>query len=77
MGNFLTTIRRHVGRFWAVWEEVDDESGGIVINLSHKRFHLFLLPEEFSDLVEVINKSAYGILGKKGLLMGKTPKNDD
>jgi hypothetical protein len=38
---------------------------------------LFLLPEEFSDLVEVINKSAYGILGKKGLLMGKPTKNDD
>ncbi len=32
--------------------------------------------EEFSDLVEVINKSAYGILGKKGLLMGKPTKND-
>ena len=77
MGSFLARIRRHVGKFWAIWEEIDDESGSIVINLSHKRFHLFLLPEEFSDLVEVINKSAYGILGKKGLLMGKSTKNDD
>jgi Txe/YoeB family toxin of Txe-Axe toxin-antitoxin module len=37
---------------------------------------LFLHKEEFSDLVEAINKSAYGILGKKELLMGKPTKND-
>jgi len=37
---------------------------------------LFLHKEEFSDLVEAINKSAYGILGKKELLMGKPAEND-
>ena len=72
----MASISRHVGNFWAIWEEIDDESGSSVINLSHKRFHLFLLPEEFSDLVEAINKSAYGILGKKVLLMGKPTEND-
>ena len=30
---------------------------------------IILHPEEFSDLVESINKASYGILGKKGLLM--------
>jgi hypothetical protein len=72
----LAAIRKYKGKFWHVWEETDDDSGDVEINICHRRYHLFLHKEEFSDLVEAINKSAYGILGKKELLMGKPSKND-
>ena len=58
-------------------EETDDDNGDIEINICHRRYHLFLHKEEFADLVEAINKSAYGILGKKALLMGKPDRNKD
>ena len=77
MGSFLAAIRKYKGKFWHVWEETDDDNGDIEINICHRRYHLFLHKEEFSDLVEAINKSAYGILGKKALLMGKPDRNKD
>ena len=76
MGSFLASIRKYKGKFWHVWEETDDDDGAVEINICHRRYHLFLHKEEFSDLVEAINKSAYGILGKKELLMGKPTEND-
>jgi len=45
--------------------------------LCHKKYTLALQTDEFAELVEAINKSAYGILGKKALLMGELPKDDD
>ena len=45
--------------------------------LCHKKYTLALQTDEFAELVEAINKSTYGILGKKALLMGELPKNDD
>jgi hypothetical protein len=45
--------------------------------LCHKKYTLALQTDEFAELVEAINKSAYGILGKKALLMGELPKKDD
>ena len=76
MGSFLAAIRKYKGKFWHVWEETDDDNGDVEINICHRRYHLLLHKEEFSDLVEAINKSAYGILGKKVLLMGKPTEND-
>ena len=69
----MASVRRYKGKFWHVWEETDDD-GDVEINICHRRYHLFLHPEEFSDLIEAINKSAYGILGKDILLLGKRSK---
>ena len=77
LGSFLVVERKYKGKFWYVWEETDDDNGDIEINICHRRYHLFLHKEEFADLVEAINKSAYGILGKKALLMGKPDRNKD
>jgi len=77
LGSFLVVERKYKGKFWHVWEETDDDNGDIEINICHRRYHLFLHKEEFADLVEAINKSAYGILGKKALLMGKSDRNKD
>ena len=71
----MASVRKYKGKFWHVWEETDDD-GDVEIKICHRRYHLFLHPEEFSDLVEAINKSAYGILGKKGLLMDDSDKKD-
>ena len=68
----MASVRKYKGKFWHVWEETDD--GDVEINICHRRYHLFLHPEEFSDLIEAINKSAYGILGKDILLLGKRSK---
>ena len=68
-------VRKYKGKFWNVWKETYDDDS-VEISLCHKRYNLFLHTEEFSDLVESVNKSAYGILGKKGLLMGKQSKKD-
>ena len=76
LGSFLSSVRKYKGKFWHVWEETDDNNGDVEINICHRRYHLFLHPEEFSDLVAAINKSAYGILGKKGLLMDDSDKKD-
>ena len=72
----MASVRKYKGKFWHVWEETDDNNGDVEINICHRRYHLFLHPEEFSDLVEAINKSAYGILGKKWLLMDDSDKKD-
>ena len=72
LGSFLASVRKYKGKFWHVWEETDD--GDVEINICHRRYHLFLHPEEFSDLIEAINKAAYGILGKDVLLLGKKSK---
>ena len=72
----MAAIRKYKGKFWHVWEETNDDNGDVEINICHRRYHLFLHKEEFSDLVEAINKSAYGILGKKGLLMDDSDKKD-
>ena len=71
----MASVRKYKGKFWHVWEETDDD-GDVEINICHRRYHLFLHPEEFSDLVAAINRSAYGILGKKGLLMDDSDKKD-
>ena len=76
LGSFLASVRKYKGKFWHVWEETDDDDGDVEINICHRRYHLFLHPEEFSDLIEAINKAAYGILGKKGLLMDDSDKKD-
>jgi len=76
LGSFLASVRKYKGKFWHVWEETDDDNGDVEINICHRRYHLFLHPEEFSDLVAAINKSAYGILGKKGFLMDDSDKKD-
>ena len=68
--------RKYKGRFWDLWKETRDD-GTIEIQVCHKKYTLALQPEEFAELVEAINKSAYGILGKKALLMGQLPKDDD
>ena len=68
--------RKYKGRIWDVWKNSLDD-GTVVIDLCHKKYTLALHPIEFAELVEAINKSAYGILGKKALLMGELPKNDD
>ena len=68
--------RKYKGRIWDVWKNSLDD-GTVVIDLCHKKYTLALHPIEFAELVEAINKSAYGILGKKALLMGQLPKNDD
>ena len=77
LGDFLLDqSRKYKGRFWDLWKETRDD-GTIEIQLCHKKYTLSLQPDEFAELVEAINKSAYGILGKKALLMGQPPKNDD
>ena len=76
MGSFLSSVRKYKGRFWDLWKETRDD-GTIEIQLCHKKYTLSLQPDEFAELVEAINKSAYGILGKKALLMGQLPKDDD
>ncbi len=73
LGSFLGEVRKYKGKFWNVWEETYDD-GSVEISLCHRRYHLFLHPEEFSDLIESVNKSAYGILGKDILLLGKKSK---
>ena len=70
----MASVRRYKGKFWHVWEETDDDDGDVVITLCTKRYQIFLHPEEFSDLVEAVNKASYGILGKKGLLMGDSDR---
>ena len=77
LGSFFVVERKYKGKFWHVWEETDDDNGDIEINICHRRYHLFLHKEEFADLVEAINKSAYGILGKKALFIGKPDRNKD
>ena len=77
LGDFLLDqSRKYNGRIWDVWKETHDD-GTIEIMLCHKKYTLALQTDEFAELVEAINKSAYGILGKKALLMGQLPKNDD
>ena len=77
LGDFLLDqSRKYKGRIWDVWKNCLDD-GTVVIDLWHKKYTLALQPDEFAELVEAINKSAYGILGKKALLMGELPKNDD
>ena len=77
LGDFLLDqSRKYKGRFWDLWKETRDD-GTIEIQLCHKKYTLALQPVEFAELVEAINKSAYGILGKKALLMGKTDRNKD
>ena len=77
LGDFLLDqSRKYKGRFWDLWKETRDD-GTIEIQVCHKKYTLALQPEEFAELVEAINKSVYGILGKKALLMGELPKNDD
>ena len=77
LGDFLLDqSRKYNGRIWDVWKNSLDD-GTVVIDLCHKKYTLALQTDEFAELVEAINKSAYGILGKKALLMGELPKNDD
>ena len=77
IGEFLLDLsRKYMGRFWDLWKETHDD-GTIEIMLCHKKYTLALQTDEFAELVEAINKSTYGILGKKALLMGELPKNDD
>ena len=77
LGDFLLDqSRKFKGKIWDLWKETHDD-GTIEIQLCHKKYTLALHPIEFAELVEAINKSAYGILGKKALLMGELPKNDD
>ena len=77
LGDFLLDqSRKYKGKIWDLWKETHDD-GTIEIQLCHKKYTLALHPIEFAELVEAINKSAYGILGKKALLMGELPKNDD
>jgi hypothetical protein len=76
LGSFLSSVRKYKGRYWHVWYETDDE-GNVEVVLCHKKYHLLLHPEEFSDLVESINKASYGILGKKGLLMDDSDHKKD
>jgi len=75
-GFLLDQSRKFKGKIWDLWKETHDD-GTIEIQLCHKKYTLALHPIEFAELVEAINKSAYGILGKKALLMGELPKNDD
>ena len=71
----MSSVRKYKGRYWHIWYETDDDGNAEVV-LCHKKYHLLLHPEEFSDLVESINKASYGILGKKGLLMDDSDKKD-
>ena len=77
LGDFLLDqSRKYKGKIWDLWKETHDD-GTIEIMLCHRKYTLALHPIEFAELVEAINKSAYGILGKKALLMGQLPKDDD
>ncbi len=76
LGSFLAEVRKYKGRFWDIWKDSEDD-GTVEIQLCHKKYTLSLRTDEFADLVEAINKSAYGILGKKALLMGKSDRNKD
>ena len=77
LGDFLLDqSRKYKGRFWDVWKNSLDD-GTVVIDLCHKKYTLALRTDEFAELVEAINKSAYGILGKKALLMGHPDRNKD
>ena len=76
LGSFLAEVRKYKGRFWDIWKDSEDD-GTVEIQLCHKKYTLSLRTDEFADLVEAINKSAYGILGKKALLMGKPDWNKD
>ena len=73
---FLDQSRKYKGKFWDVWKNSFDD-GTVVIDLCHKKYTLSLQTDEYAELVEAINKSTYGILGKKALLVGELPKNDD
>ena len=77
LGDFLLDqSRKYKGRFWDLWKETHDD-GTIEIMLCHKKYTLALQTDEFAELVEAINKSTYGILGKKALLMGRPDRNKD
>ena len=77
IGEFLLDqSRKFKGKIWDLWKATHDD-GTVEIQLCHKKYTLGLQADEFAELVEAINKSAYGILGKKALLMGELPKNDD
>ena len=77
LGDFLLDqSRKYKGRIWDVWKNSLDD-GTVVIDLCHKKYTLALQTDEFAELVEAINKSAYGILGKKALLMGRPDRNKD
>jgi len=72
----LDQSRKYKGKFWDVWKNSFDD-GTVVIDLCHKKYTLSLRTDEFAELVQAINRTAYGILGKKTLLMGKTDRNKD
>ena len=77
LGDFLLDqSRKYKGRFWDLWKETHDD-GTIEIMLCHKKYTLALQTDEFAELVQAINRTAYGILGKKALLMGKSDRNKD
>ena len=77
LGDFLLDqSRKYKGRFWDLWKETRDD-GTIEIQLCHKKYTLSLRTDEFAELVQAINRTAYGILGKKALLMGKPDRNKD
>ena len=76
LGSFLAEVRKYKGRFWDIWKDSEDD-GTVEIQLCHKKYTLSLRTDEFAELVQAINRTAYGILGKKTLLMGKTDRNKD
>ena len=76
LGSFLERVRKYNGRFWDIWKDSEDD-GTVEIQLCHKKYTLSLRTDEFAELVQAINRTAYGILGKKALLMGKPDRNKD
>ena len=74
--SFLERVRKYNGRFWDIWKYSEDD-GIVEIQLCHKKYTLALRTDEFAELVEAINRTSYGILGKKALLMGHPDRNKD